>query len=149
MQNYEINEETIALIPVDNFKTKIIEGKNECLVKKNAYQIMEENCIYYGSSYEGRIKAAKGILNCSYKLPILVEESHKIIFFPTRSSMEETCCWVNYHHVKDIIKDGSKAKIVFMNDSEISFDVSKLSLENQVFRSSRLDSVLTRRFKNN
>ena len=73
MINYEINEDTYAVISESIGKTKIIEKDYDITIDDDAYKVMDDSCKYYGSSYVGRIEAAKSILNCSYKLPILVK----------------------------------------------------------------------------
>ena len=148
MDFYEINDETIAVIPIEYEKTRIIEKEHEYIIEKKAYSIMDESCKYYGSTYKGRLKAAKDILDCSYKLPILVEESHNIVFFPTKSSLEDDCCWINFNYIKDIKKIDNKCLINFSNNTEILFNTSKLSIENQISRSTRLSYIIEQR-KNN
>ena len=147
MKFYEINEDTIAIIPLEYEKTKIIEKEKEYIIEKRAYEIMDESCKYYGSTYKGRLNAAKNILNCAYKLPILVEESQKIIFFPTKSSLEEDCCWLNFNYIKDVKKIENKSIIKFKNNKEMIFDTSKLSIENQISRSTRLSYILSQRIE--
>ena len=148
MNYYEINDETIAVLSIGYEKTKIIEKDNEFIVDKKAYSIMDESCMFYGSTYKGRLSAAKSILNCSYKLPILVEESSKLIFFPTKSSLEDDCCWINFSYIKEIIKDNNKCIIKFNNNKKIHINTSKLSIENQISRSTRLDYILNQRINN-
>ncbi len=145
MDNYEINEETYAVIAQNLGKTQIIEGNNEYLINQDAYKIMDESCKYYGSSYKGRLEAAKELLNCSYKLPILVEESRVLIFFPIKSSLLDDCCWINLNSIKKIEKVDNKSKITFINGREITLDVSKLSLENQIYRSTKLEAIIFKR----
>jgi competence protein ComK len=145
MKNYEINDETYAVISQELGKTKIIEKEKDYDVEKDAYKVMDESCKYYGSSYKGRLEAAKEILECSYKLPILVEESSALIFFPIKSSLLDDCCWINLNSIKFIEKVDNKTKITFKNNKEELFDISKLSLENQIYRSSRLESVIIKR----
>ena len=142
---YEINENTLAVLYDGYDKTKIIEVNNEYEVEEKAYKVMEENCEYYGSTYVGRIKAAKKILNCSYKIPVLVEESNNLIFFPTKSSLVEDCSWINYGEIKKYNKCGEKLEIEFSNNKKIIIDISKISLENQLARSSRLESIIRKR----
>ena len=84
LNSYEINDETYAIISTNQYKTKVIEKESEYDINENAYKVMDDSCKYYGSSYKGRLKAAKSILNCSYKLPILIEESTFLIFFPIK-----------------------------------------------------------------
>lgn len=145
--NYEINDETIAIIPITSSKTKIIELTKEYVVSQSSFEILEENCEYYGSTYEGRIAAAKKILNFSYKLPLLVEESEKIILFPTKSSSAYDCCWINHNFVKRREKSGKNTKVLFVNGVEEEFNISKLSFENQLLRAGMLDAVMTKRTK--
>lgn len=143
--NYEINEETMALIPINENHTRIIELKEEYIVKQSAFDILEENCIYYGSTYDGRIKAAQKMLNFSYKLPLLVEETEKLIFFPTKSSTSEDCCWINPEFVLKREKCGKEIYVEFKNGVREKFNISKLSFENQLLRANMLDSLISKR----
>ena len=93
MESYEINKDTCAVIGVNDNVTKIIEGEDEYYVDKNCYEVMEDSCQYYGSSCEGRMKGSKNIMGSNYKLPIVVEESNDIIFFPTESPSSPNCVW--------------------------------------------------------
>lgn len=145
MVNYEINEDTLAVLYNGYDKTKVIEINNEYEFDSKAYKIMEYNCEYYGSTYVGRIKAAKKILNCSYKIPVLVEESNSLIFFPTMSSLSEECSWINYGAIQSYKKKGGNIEIEFINNKKLLLDMSKLSLENQLARSSRLESITRKR----
>ena len=145
MNNYEINEETYAIISKDIGKTMVIEKSNDYEIDNDAYKVMDESCRYYGSSYKGRLEAAKTLLDCSYKLPILVEESSVLIFFPIKSSLLEDCCWINLNSIENIEKVNNKSKITFKNGKEMIFDISKLSLENQIYRSAKLESIIFRR----
>lgn len=148
MTEYEINEDTIAVIPINYYSTKIIEIENEYIINKNAYEIMDDSCKYYGSTYKGRLAASKKILDCAYKLPILVEESRNIIFFPTKSSLEDDCSWINYDYIKNIIKEQNGSIIKLINNKDIVLNVSKLSLENQISRSTRLGYIIQKRINN-
>ena len=145
MNNYEINEDTYAIISDDIGKTKIIEKENDYIINNDAYKVMDESCKYYGSSYKGRLEAAKILLNCSYKLPILVEESSVLIFFPIKSSLLDDCCWINLNSIYNIEKVDNKSQITFKNGKKMIFDISKLSLENQIYRSTRLESIIFKR----
>ena len=145
MNNYEINEETYAVISKNVGKTEIIEKNNDYIIDNDAYKVMDDSCKYYGSSYKGRLEAAKVLLNCSYKLPILVEESSVLIFFPIKSSLLDDCCWINLNGICNIEKVDNKSQITFKNGKKIIFDISKLSLENQIYRSTKLESIIFKR----
>ena len=51
MNFYEINEDTIALVPYNNM-TKVYEKEGSFLVNKDTNKIIEDSCEYFGSSYE-------------------------------------------------------------------------------------------------
>ena len=145
MENYEINEDTLAVIGNMYGNTKIIEKEKEYEVSKRAYEIMDENCEYYGSSYNGRLKASKKMLDCSYKLPILMEESSMLIFLPTKSSLLDDCIWINYNAIKSSKKQGTKMLINLINNQELEIDISELSLKNQIYRGAKLESIARKR----
>jgi competence protein ComK len=145
LNSYEINDDTYAIISTNQYKTKVIEKEYEYDINENAYKVMDDSCKYYGSSYKGRLEAAKKILDCSYKLPILVEESSALIFFPIKSSLLEDCCWININSITNIEKVDNKSLITFKNGKKMMFDVSKLSIENQIYRSSKLEATILKR----
>ncbi len=149
MKEYEINEQTMAIIPINYYQTLVKESENEYVIDENAYQIMENSCEYYGSTYKGRLSAAKKILNSSYKIPIMIEESENIIFFPTKSSLLDDCCWINYNFIKKYESNGNKTRLIFTNNEEIEVEISKLSLENQISRSTMLELISRKRKINN
>lgn len=145
MENYEINNGTLALIPTRDGKTKVYEVDDEFIVDKRVYQVMEESCQYFGSSLIGRQTGSKNILGSSYKVPIVIDESRDIIFFPTSSPLLDSCYWVGLKDIKEIIKKDKKTIIVFDNNKEIEIDIPYLSIQNQIMRATRLNAVLKKR----
>ena len=78
MNSYEINEDTIALIPYNNM-TKVYEKDDSFLVNKDANKIIEDSCEYFGSSYDGRKKGTTSLTGITHKVPIIIEESEQYI----------------------------------------------------------------------
>ena len=72
---YEINSNTIAILPVDSYKTKIFELNNEIEENYCVKEIINNSCRYFGSSYDGRLSGTKKILGISYKEHIIIKES--------------------------------------------------------------------------
>ena len=62
LDSYEINRDTCAIINIDNDVSKIIEKQQEYYLPKKSFEVMEDSCEYYGSSYDGRIKGTKMML---------------------------------------------------------------------------------------
>lgn len=142
IMNYEINEGTLAVLP-SNEKSKVLEDKKEYVIDSTPYEIMDYSCKYFGSSYEGRKEGTKAILDINYKVPIIVENSKNIIFFPTNSPSAKDCCWISLKNIKQIKEEEyNTTKIIFNNDISILIPVSKRTIENQILRASRLDLIM-------
>ena len=111
-------------------------------------QILEHSCEYFGSSFDGRREGTKKLLGITHKSPIIVEESRKIIFFPTTSPDRNDCIWINLEKISRYYKSSQKKSIIeFKNGDIIEFDVSIGSLTNQILRASRLKYILEERIK--
>lgn len=145
MLTYEISCETLAIIPIENFCSKVVEKDSTIIVSKTPMQIIEDSCTFFGSSYFGRAKGTKGIIGVSHKAPIIIEESKEIIFFPTSSPRLYECCWVSLRNIDKYKKQESNALVLFNNGYLLELDMSYGSLDNQVLRATRLESVLRMR----
>ena len=107
---------------------------------------MEHSCEYFGSSFEGRKEGTKKLLGITHKSPIIIEESRKIIFFPTKSPDCLDCIWINLEKIEKFYKkDHKKSAILFKNGDVIEFDISIGSLTNQILRATRLKYILEER----
>lgn len=145
MENYEININTLAIIPINRNKSKIIEIEKEYIVNKKSTEIIDNSCKYFGSSYKGRFEGTKEILGVSYKSPIIIEETRDIIFFPTTSPRYEGCNWICLNNIEDYKKNEYGTIINFKNGLELKLDMSLGSFENQMIRAMRLSTILKRR----
>jgi Genetic competence transcription factor len=146
--NYEINRDTLAILPYNFDKSIVLEKDNEYVLDYTPYQIMENSCQYFGSSLEGRLKGTKNMLGSVYKAPILIEETRKIIFFPTSSPVIEENSWISLNNIVSYEQKGKQTLINFKNNKNVLVDIPYLSIENQVFRATRLESILRQRLEN-
>ena len=146
--DYEITFDTQVILPMDSKSSKIIENKESYVVNVTPMQILEHSCEYFGSSFDGRREGTKKLLGITHKSPIIVEESRKIIFFPTTSPDRNDCIWINLEKISRYYKSSQKKSIIeFKNGDIIEFDVSIGSLTNQILRASRLKYILEERIK--
>lgn len=144
--NYEINDDTLAIIPVTETKSKVLEKENEYIVNNNTYEILDYSCQYFGSTYEGRKGGSKNILGSGYKVPILIKEENFIIFFPTESPLLQSCIWLSLHNIEKFEKGyNNSTNIYFKDGKKVKINVSFRTIENQILRSTRLESVLRNR----
>ena len=144
--DYEITFNTQVILPVENNSSRIIENNESYVINVPPMQVLEHSCEYFGSSFNGRKEGTKKLLGITHKSPIIVEESRKIIFFPTTSPDRIDCVWINLEKVNKYYKSSSKKSIIeFKNGDIIEFDVSIGSLTNQIMRASRLKYILEER----
>ena len=145
MESYEINKDTYAVMSVNEDVAKVIEKNDEYLIDQSSFEVMENSCQYYGSSAEGRIKGTKMILGSNYKVPIVIEESNDIIFFPTEAINSNNCVWISLNNIEKYEKCNGFTKVTFTSGKELYIKMSISSFEMQVLRANRLSSVLKRR----
>lgn len=144
--NYEINYDTQLIMPINEQQSKIIENEDEYIINNTPLEIMEHSCEYFGSSFQGRKDGTKKLLGITHKSPIIVEESNKVIFFPTVSPENEECSWINLESIDKYYKiNSNKSAILFKNGTLIEFNISYGSLSNQILRATRLKYVLEER----
>lgn len=142
---YEINASTLAIIPLSKDVSKVLEEEDVITVLKNPTDIIDDSCKYFGSSYLGRHEGTKTLIGMKYKCPIVIEETRGIIFFPTSSPRFDNCCWISLKKVLKYKKEKGRTIIVFKNGYELPVAISVGSLENQILRSTLLESVLRNR----
>ena len=139
LKEYEINSSTQAIIPIDI-------KSNEYVITRPSNKIIEDNCKFYGSSYKGRCEGTKSLVGIKTKVPIIIEESRNIIFFPTNSTRSKQTSWIALNKIKKIYKNKSdKSYIIFNNDKKLNLNISLYSLENQYCRAIMLKSKLLER----
>lgn len=143
--NYEINEGTLAIL-AKNKKSLILEDDKKYVVDSLPFDVVDHSCKYFGSSYEGRKEGTKEILHINYKVPIIVDNSRNLIFFPTNSPLSDDCSWLSLKSIKSI-KEGSfnTTDVIFNNGVSINIPVSKRTMDNQILRASRLDLIMRNR----
>jgi competence protein ComK len=143
--DYEISRNTLAIIPIDEFTCHIIEEDNSFIVSKSSSEVIDDSCKFFGSSLSGRLEGTKNLLGNNYKNPVIIEETREIIFFPTSSLRENKCVWISLNNLEKYVKNDTHTKVYFKNGKSVDVAVSYGSLENQILRSTRLESILRKR----
>ena len=65
MDSYEVNKDTVALIPKDG-KTIVYEVDKSFVINNKPLKIMEESCEYFGSSLVGRQVGTSKLIGFSH-----------------------------------------------------------------------------------
>ncbi len=143
INNYEINDGTLAIMAIEDGNTKILEDNKTFIIKDTTYNIIDHSCKYFGSSYNGRKEGSKEILGIGYKVPIIVEDSKNIVFFPTSSVEKDDCVWIAVNKIKNYYEENyNTTKITFINGKELILPFSYRTVENQVLRATRLSYII-------
>ena len=143
---YEVSNGTLAIVPNEKDSSLVYEDEERYIIEQTPFKIMEESCMYFGSTYEGRKNSAREILGAEYKVPIIVEDTDNLVIFPTTSPSSSECVWISLKRIKSFEKiDSWNTKIIFDNNKEIIVPCSYRTIENQVSRASRLDFILRKR----
>ena len=116
----------------------VVEDNCDYEVSGKPLEIVDYSCKYFGSSYPGRKEGSKDVLNSSYKLPIVVEDTRNLVFFPTTSPTDDDCSWISLKNIKEYRRiDDLNTEVEFKNGKVITVGISYNSFNNQVLRASR------------
>ena len=147
MLEYEISSKTCALLAINSKETEVIEEENRFIIDHRATKIIKKSCEYYGCTLAGRLKGSQKQLGMKYKLPIVIENTNELIFFPTTSPRLEDCSWISLNNIKTYQKQGYGTLVEFNNGITIELEISLETLENQINRATRLMLVTRQRSK--
>lgn len=142
MNDYEINELTLAVLPLGKNTSLVYEDDDVYNVDKSTLDIVKDSCLTYGSTLDGRIKGTERLIGVKYKPPVVIDEVKEIIFFPTCSCRYKIPIWVGLKNLKSYYKNDSFVVLEFRNNVKIRINESYGTINNQILRASRLESVL-------
>lgn len=147
MLEYEIDRSTLMLMSEGENKTRVFTYDDEFVVDINVKKIINDSCRFFGSSLIERTKMTKRLINIASKLPIVIEESKDIIFFPLKSTREFENIWISFNNLEKYIKNENKTTLYFKNKKVIDLNFSYYIVDNQITRSLMLDYELKKRRK--
>lgn len=151
IEEYEINPCTMMIIPVhygNKIYSQIIEYKDEHLSPFRPIDIIKKSCRYFGSSYEGRKEGTQQLIGITHKVPIIIDPTSSIYFFPTTSPSNPQCIWISYEHVEFHRRtDTHNTQVSFRNKTSHIIPISNNSFENQLLRTSFLKTKFMQRIE--
>lgn len=130
-------------MPYNKNQSKVIENYITYIVNKKVFDIINDSCKSYGSSYIGRCEATDYMIGVKYKCPIIISEVKEIIMFPSSSAKKEDCVWINYNAIEKYYTNNKNILIILLkNGRKFELNISSRIISNQIFKSSRLESVI-------
>jgi len=137
---YTITKHTKAIITKDSsyYRTKILVGHKDRYATLKPEEILRNNCLAYGVSMEGRIEAAKNVLNINSKVPFAVCPDKAIYMIPTVSAKNKDCAWISYFHIAFYEQRDDKTYIGFTDGTGLFVNVSESQFDMQYKRTGQL-----------
>ncbi|MDL5376619.1 competence protein ComK [Exiguobacterium mexicanum] len=136
-EKYRITKRTVAIMPCYETAWEsrvILEDGSEIKTPLRPYQLLQLSCRQYSSSIEERIFVAKRVAGIKGKVPVVIEPTSGLVFFPTMSPKRPECEWYAWSHVRDITSDPieSKGLVVTQNGHRIATNATSYVLRNQL-----------------
>ena len=144
--DYIINVETLLILPYGKGRSIVYEIDETLIINLDILQIIKNSCLFFGSSLEGRKDGTKYLINCEMKVPIIVEDSKLIIFFPTSSYRGNNCIWISYNNLLKYSKlDNKHTSLFFKDNKKVDIEVKYNIIDNQIVRCIKLESIYSKR----
>lgn len=149
IEEYEVNPYTMFIQPKvygSKVYSQIFELEDEFLSPFKPIDIIKKSCEYFSSSFEGRKNGTKQLIGITHKVPIAIDPSNYIYFFPTTSPNRSECIWVSHEHVLKYERLApDQTRVTFQNKQSFVFPISHSSFENQLLRTALLRTKLMQR----
>lgn len=145
---YEVNDKTLVVVPLSEERCKIVESNRCYNVNSSSFKVIEHSCEYFGVSYKARLEGSCKLIKSRYKVPIIVEETSVMVFFPITSQYKNNNFWLCYSNILEYYPCNRKKGntiIRFKNGFKMEIPVSFYSFNNQFLKASRLSSVISER----
>lgn len=153
IEEYEINTCTMFVEPViygGKIYSRAVELEDEYLSPFKPLDIIKKGCVYFGVDYESRKRGTRQLIGYSRKIPIVIEPTNHIYFFPTASPLIPECIWISLEHVECYRRVSSqKTMVIFRNKQSHIFPVPFSKIEGQMLRTSLLKTKLLQRIESN
>lgn len=150
--DYEVNSRTLAVIPTGDSRCKVVEDSRTYNINKTSFKVIEHSCEYFGVSYKSRLEGSQKFIKTKYKIPIVIEETSRLVFIPISATTKGNTLWLSYNNIIDFYPSKIKKKVTvvrFKNGYKMEIPVSFYSFNNQYLKASRLSAVLADRINRN
>ena len=127
-----INRRVLAVESVftNGYKSKITTTHGIHYSKMSVLELLNDACMRYASTLEGRREATKKIMDYYQKTPVLINPN-EFGAFPTLSYKNIECVWIFNHHFSVNELGNGKSQIVFDNGIHMTVKASKSVLLKQ------------------
>lgn len=129
--NYLITDQALYIQSTQkmNAISEVEELDHTQYIMQDSLKIIKEACIYYGSSYQGRVSSVKELFNRKQNPPIPIDPKRGIYAFPTRSPRHHNNIWVLTTNIKTIEQRDRFSIIYYNNGKTLVVQLSKYQVD--------------------
>ena len=106
----------------DSDSTNIVKIRNELIVNETINKIINQTCLKFLTTLDGRIEAIKQVYKISKFVPIYINEG--LILQPIYSIKSWKQIYINICNISKINKVNDHVVITFINEKTIYLDIS-------------------------
>ncbi|HLR61502.1 MAG TPA: competence protein ComK [Lentibacillus sp.] len=145
---YIITEHTKAILTKDSayYRSRILEVSQELNSALRPEQIIDNTCILYGSTLQGRRDSAKDLLKVKSKVPVPVIPEKGVFMLPTCASKNKNNVWVSFYHIKSFERQGNGTYVSFYDGTGLFINTSESTFDMQFKRTGQIIARLNRSF---
>lgn len=148
--SYVITPLTMAVLVYHDDKGNagswILEEQDEYYTVLPPSKVVDQACKFFGSSLKGRQSGTENIYGITHKVPISIDPSSGMYFFPTASPVNIKCSWISHSHIDKVNNLGNqKTELLFKNGRKVPLPVSYGSMMNQIQRTAQFRYLLDNR----
>lgn len=151
IEEYQISRSTLAILPMgygSKLYSQIYDLENDQFSPSKPLELIKKSCRSFCSSYEGRKEGSRQLIGFTHKIPITIDSTNMMYFFPTASPTSKRCAWVSHAHVLHYEKvDSANTLVYFRNKKTVIIPVSTYTFENQMLRTALLRTNLMQKKK--
>ncbi|MCA1061442.1 competence protein ComK [Rossellomorea aquimaris] len=100
-------------------------GRTKTSSKKSAMDILDESCLTYRSTYDGRIKAVRHAFRYPRKTPLMICPQQYIYAIPTKAPTDYDCIWLFCQHIESTSTSEGKTYVHFTNGEKLAINCSE------------------------
>ncbi|MGM0865230.1 MAG: competence protein ComK [Bacillota bacterium] len=129
-----VTRRTVAICPAyDGIHRSIIYdfSGRKTFSEKFVMEILDDSCLAYRSTYDGRIKAVRHATKYLRKTPLMICPQEFIYAIPTMAPTDYDCIWLFCQHIESTATSEGKTYIQFMNGEELEINCSEKVITKQ------------------
>ena len=130
-EEYEMNPLTAAIVPLqygNKLFSQIHQLDQDLYSPLKPLELIKLSCRLFGSGYEGRKEGSRQLIGITHKIPIIIDATNRMYFFPTTSPTNPQCSWISHEHVLRYEEiDATNTLITFINMKTLVIPISVYS----------------------